>query len=151
MMNFTMKSSSYVDRCRWSMLSGHKFRLINHSLSFPFLNNCPCLIKDRFQDFIDPSRYVFNRILAPSPIFSTDRNGCGKSSKINAGSMEKSLCSFKMPCRDGIGIDCSLSVTRSLQDRKFRQVFSVSNQLTSLQYSMMLSVLFDVEYSTWFI
>ena len=46
----------------------------------------------------------------------THRNGCGKSSKISAGSPAKSVCSFKWPCREGIGIDCSSSVTRSLKD-----------------------------------
>jgi hypothetical protein len=96
------------------MLSRYKFRLINNSLFITLFDDSPCIIKDRFQNFIYSSRDLINKCIENS-IIQTNRNGCGNSSNINDGSTAKSVCSFNSPCRDGIGIDCSLSIIRFLE------------------------------------
>jgi hypothetical protein len=64
-------------------------------------------------------------------IIEMNLNGCGNSSNINAGSNVKSVFSFNSPCRDGIGIDCSLSIIRSLE-KKFPFKFNRSSQFYKL-------------------
>ena len=38
------------------MLSRNEFRLVDRSLFFALFNGVPCIVEDRFEDFIDSSR-----------------------------------------------------------------------------------------------